>query len=562
MNIEEIIALPEGTTLEFKENLNSEQRIIETIIGFANASGGRIIVGVSDKDRHVVGIDNPHHISEMIASKIHDSIEPRILPNIDVISYRNIYLLSIEIYPSSLRPHFLKAKGKNQSTYIRIGATTRLADDDLIKAIQRSTSNKSFDEELCGASDYSDIDFEPIAQLFKHIHTIEPKELISLGLVVKNGNYLVPTNAGIILFASTRLTHFPDAWIQVGVFDGNDKSHIIDTHDIKSYLPYAIEETLNFIKRNIRVGLEIKDIRNAEHWEIPKTALREAIINAVVHTDYSLKGAPIRVSIFNDRIEIENSALLPWGLTFNDLQDGISKLRNPTIGRVFKEIGFIEQWGSGIRRMITACENAGVEVPQFKEVGPRIRVIFNKMKNKIIELDATDQLIVELLKLYGALSTRQFTDCFDISKRAVINRLSRLMNMGYIFEISKSANDPQKKYDLVNKGDKLTMKTLLETAECFMKEFNFYIQLKLDKGKHINLIFSPETIDDYFLNNAHLYERNMIFSKIKHVMLTHLIFGKVLLDALNDPRVKEAFKQESVANYNITDSLFNKTDFR
>jgi ATP-dependent DNA helicase RecG len=251
------------------------------------------------------------------------------------------------------------------------------------------------------------------------------------------------------LFSGQKLRYFSDAWIQLGVFAGTDKTTILNTQKVTSYLTEAPTDVLNFIKKNIRVGLKIEDIKHEEVWEIPKVALREAIINAIVHTDYSIKGAPIRVALFEDRIEIENSALLPWGLTFEDLKSGVSKLRNPVIARVFNELGLIEQWGSGIKRMMQACENAGLLPPSFEEIGPRIRVTFYKQKIKQPVIDSTDRQILDLFQTHETLSTKEATAYLKLSKRAVINRLAKLVDRGLIITISQNTTDPQKRYRLI-----------------------------------------------------------------------------------------------------------------
>ncbi|MEI8295589.1 MAG: ATP-binding protein [Alphaproteobacteria bacterium] len=181
---------------------------------------------------------------------------------------------------------------------------------------------------------------------------------------------------------------------------------------------------------------------------MPKVALREAIINALVHTDYSLRGAPIRISIFDDRIEIENSALLPWGLTFEDMKSGVSKLRNPVVARVFNELGLIEQWGSGIRRMTTVCEKAGLSPPLFEEIGPRIRVTFYKSRIKQPDSDSVDKRILDLLTTHGTLSTQEITKTIGLSRRSIINRLAKLVAIGLVIEIANSSTDPKKRYGL------------------------------------------------------------------------------------------------------------------
>lgn len=124
------------------------------------------MLGVKDKAKQMIGVDNPQEIAEALVNMIHDSVEPRLLPNLEVVSIRNKHLVIIEIYPSALRPHYERSKSKLKSTYIRIGSTTRSADPGLIKVIERSILPKSFDEELCYEASCEDIDVEEIAQLF------------------------------------------------------------------------------------------------------------------------------------------------------------------------------------------------------------------------------------------------------------------------------------------------------------------------------------------------------------------------------------------------------------
>ena len=107
---------------------------------------------------------------------------------------------------------------------------------------------------------------------------------------------------------------------------------------------------------------------------MPPAAVREAVINAVTHADYAQRGAPISVSMLDDRLEVENPGLLPFGLTVEDLPRGIPRLRNRVIGRVLHALGLIEQWGSGVQRMAAACRDAGLAAPVFEEIATRFRV--------------------------------------------------------------------------------------------------------------------------------------------------------------------------------------------
>lgn len=183
---------------------------------------------------------------------------------------------------------------------------------------------------------------------------------------------------------------------------------------------------------------------------MPLVALREAVINAVTHADYAQRGSPIRIAVFDNRIEIENPGLIPFNLTLDDLYRGISKLRNPIIGRVFHELKLIERWGSGIRRMIKACLDAGLQKPLLEEIGLHFRVtIFTKLKTvDIAKLDDIDRGILGLFIGEKGLSTKQITDAISLSTRATRSRLISLVNKGFIIEIGTGPRDPLKKYFL------------------------------------------------------------------------------------------------------------------
>ena len=261
MNIEEIIKKPEGKCLEFKENYNSRSKIVATIIAFANTAGGHIVIGVQDKTRYITGIEDPQLVAEALANLINDAIEPKIVPNIEVLSYRNVNLVTVEVYPSPLRPHYERSKGKLASTYIRLGSTNRLADQALLNIIERSVITKSLDEEPCYAASYADLDIAFAAQLFEKRRKLEKNDLLTLWLVIKNGDLLIPTVGGIILFSPDRLRFFPDAWIQLGAFDGTNKVNIVNSQSITTSLITAVDEALLFIICFLLRGIPESDCR-------------------------------------------------------------------------------------------------------------------------------------------------------------------------------------------------------------------------------------------------------------------------------------------------------------
>jgi predicted HTH transcriptional regulator len=170
------------------------------------------------------------------------------------------------------------------------------------------------------------------------------------------------------------------------------------------------------------------------------------VINAVAHADYAQRGAPLRVSIFDDRLEVENPGLLPFGLTVEDLHRGVSKLRNRVIGRVFHALGLIEQWGRGVQRMTAACRDAGLPAPVFEEIGTRFRVTVSTERTGPPALDETDQVILDALAGGAGRLTSEIAKAIDLTPRATRTRLARLAGRGLVREVGTGPQDPKRRY--------------------------------------------------------------------------------------------------------------------
>ena len=145
--------------------------------------------------------------------------------------------------------------------------------------------------------------------------------------------------------------------------------------DIHAPLPTAVDEIMLFLKKHAFRGVDLSEVRRKDVWSIPLGILREAVINALVHADYSQRGAPIRIVFLDDRIEIDNPGLFLPGLTLEDIKQGTSKIRNTVIARVFRELHLIEQWGTGVRRIFSEAKALGLPEPQLIETGMRVRFI-------------------------------------------------------------------------------------------------------------------------------------------------------------------------------------------
>jgi ATP-dependent DNA helicase RecG len=446
MDLVDALTRPEGKTLEFKRDLSSPDGVLRTVVAFANTAGGTLLIGVEDATRHVRGVREPLDLEERLASLISDSILPRLAPDLEILPWRRTHLLAVQVHPSSGRPHYVKREGLEGGAYVRVGSTNRRADRELIEELRRFARGEAFDEQAMPELDSEALDFRAASESFAPVRTLKRGDQDTLRLVTTHQGRKVPTVGGMLLFGRDRARHFPDAWIQAGRFQGTDKARIIDHLEIRFYPVQGIEAAIAFVQKHALHGAEIGAVRRKERWNLPPAAVREAIINAVAHADYAQRGGPIRVSIFDDRLEVESPGLLPFGLTVDDLRRGISKLRNRVIGRVFHELGLIEQWGSGIQRMTAACRGAGLAPPLLEELGTRFRVTLHTARRGSPSVDPTEQAILDALAGGKGRSTREIAAVIGLTPRATRTRLIRLVEGGVVREIGTSPQDPKRRY--------------------------------------------------------------------------------------------------------------------
>ena len=442
----------EGKTLEFKRDLSSPVNVLRSIVAFANSSGGVLLLGVEDETRTVRGIETPLDVQERLANIISTGVCPPLMPAIEVLPWRDKALIGVEVFPSYSRPHHLVATGVEEGTYIRVGASNRKADRQMREELARTARNEAYDEQPLPQLNSEAIDFRAASELLAPFRTIKKRDLQSLHFVVRHQGQLVPTCGGIILCGADRAAVFPDAWIQVGRFGGTTRTRIDDTRELRDYPARSIEEATEFVRKHALRSFRIEGVRRDEQWSIPLPAVREAIVNAVTHSDYSQIGAPIRVSVFDDRVEVESPGLLPFGLTVDDILRGVSRLRNRVIGRVFKEIGLIEQWGSGIGRMVDTCREHGLPPPEFEEVATHFRVTFRLQPAAKPEPDGTTRTVLDAIRKGNGLSTKDVAEVAGISPRSARTRLKALVERKLIVEVGTSPTDPRRVYMPVDTG--------------------------------------------------------------------------------------------------------------
>lgn len=446
--LEELLAKPESKTIEFKENAQPIQKIVQTVIAFANTAGGTLIIGVKGDTKEVVGVANILEDEERVANAVADSVSPSILPNLQFHSWRGRDVLIVTV-PHRFAPFYLKAKGEHDGVYVRLGSTNRIADASLIAEIKRLKEHVSFDQSPEMRSTFNDLDFELARQLFSPLNKPFTKSTAkSLELLVDYQGNQYPTKGALLLFGRDRDQLFPDPFIRLARFEGVTKSEVIDQAEIKSPLPLAIDEVLAFIQRNTALGAKIHSARREDIPEYPPAAVRETVINAILHADYSTQRSPIQVAIFDNRLEITNPGPLPFGLSLETALSGVSQLRNKVLGRVFRELQLIEQWGSGLNRISSVCLQQNIAAPKFEELDHFFRVTLYPRTTKVAPSESWHIPIIEYIQQHGKISAMEAEKLWKLTRRTATSRLKKMCQAGILIELSTGPFDPYKTFIL------------------------------------------------------------------------------------------------------------------
>lgn len=452
--IESLLVQEESKTLEFKENLTSLPSVIKTIIAFANTAGGTLLIGITDKEKKVVGLSDVLGDEMRLANAIADSIKPAIIPDIQIQTYRKKDLIIITV-PHLVGPYYLRAKGPQDGVFVRVGSTSRTASIEMLKQLHSYAENRTFDELPCASESKNDLDWEAIKQAFQHNgKAITNQRAEDLHLLTSIGSPCL-TNGGVILFGRNRERKFPDAVIRCIRFLGTTRSKSLDHITITSYPVLALEEAIKFVERNTSKKSSFGRKERIDTPQYPPEAVREAIINAIIHSDYTLTGINITIAIYDDFMEITNPGGMPLGMTVERALIGSSRVRNRVIAKVFRSLNLIETWGSGLKRIIEACAAYNLDAPKFADHDTEFRVTLYATQRTKPHFDKNQQAFIAHFTLHERISTTEAAEFWGISSRAALVRLKELVTAGVLKKIGLSSKDPRGIYVIVRQPEGL-----------------------------------------------------------------------------------------------------------
>lgn len=425
--IEKAIEAGESEVVEFKRELPSkDKKVMKTVVAFANCGGGRIIFGVDDATHSILGVNDGERarLQDMLTDMISDTCAPQIFPSFTWRSLEGKALFVVEIPQSSQTPYYIRAEGLEQGVYVRVGATTRKASPEKVRELQLRGQNVTYDAVVeSGVAPVPRKSVDVICQAIREYagspaRSIGVNQLISWELLRRDAGALYPTNAYRILTGSG--VHF--SGIQCAVFQGAEKVNFLDRKEFNGPAYEQLENAQRFLMQYLRCSAVIENIRREDVYEIPLEALRELIANAILHRNY-LVHAYIQVSVFDDRVEILSPGGLYDNLTREEMLSGMSRLRNPLLADVFRRMNIVEQWGTGIQRVIQLCANAGLPAPDFDITGDAVRIVLRRLplaaprqkKERRRRPHKRDEALLAYLKKHPDAPLREAADAFFVN---------------------------------------------------------------------------------------------------------------------------------------------------
>ena len=268
-------------------------------------------------------------------------------------------------------------------------------------------------------------------------HSVKKDQLINWKILKQSEGQLLATNAYALLTSD----YFSFSKTQCAVFKGIDRAVFLDKREFIGPIYTQIEEAVDFVLRNIRLGATIDGLVRKEKYELPPEAIREMIINAHCHCNL-LDESCIQVAVYDERLEVTSPGGLYNGLTYEEVMNGHSKIRNKGIANIFSQMGLVEAWGSGIKRILNAAEEYGLSKPRFQEFDNMFRVeLFRSSfpmtngKESIGEasevvwrtdLNDTQQKIIKLLSEDHQLSAVKLAEKIGVASRNIENNIKKL----------------------------------------------------------------------------------------------------------------------------------------
>jgi len=414
------------------------EEIGRSVCAFLNTKGGTLLVGAGPGK--VIGVKSPARWVETLQRHLAEKLSPQALWSIDVEDHEGRSVIVIDV-PQGAEPPYVY----EDEIFVRAGASTQTASvRQITELIERRHAQAVRWERLPAlGTDLQDLDEDEIRQTaqegrthrFHRFRDAESTEGILEDLNLSRGGSLL--NSAVVLFGRIPTRRFSQLRVRLARFSGEHEME--DSRVLEQNAVSVIGQVESFLRQHVAISSALTDsVRRADKPAYPWLALREALMNAIVHRDYAAFDGGISISIYSDRIEFWSSGELPDGMTVRDLkEERISRLRNPDIAHVFWLRGFVEAFGTGAARILKQCALAGLPEPEWRVGGGGVRLIIRSAlaaATPPAELNSRQRALLESLRSGDPVTVAEYSRQYapNVSDRQARSDLSQLTSWGYL----------------------------------------------------------------------------------------------------------------------------------
>ena len=422
------MAFVESEVVELKAEVVGD--ICKEVIAFANTKGGTLYIGVSN-DGSVEGVKNADQVILQLNNMIRDSIKPDVTM---FVGYKTQHvgdkdIIAVTIQKGTDRPYYLGSKGlKPSGVYVRIGTSSDPATDTAIRRMIKETDGDSFESMR---SLEQNLSFEAAKKQFeKQNIPFDTAKMQTLGMISADGIY---SNVALLLSDQCPST------IKAATFSGEDKGSFQDRREFGGSLFQQMEELYSYLDMRNQTKATFDGLYRIDTRDYPEDALREALLNSLVHRDYSFRASTL-VSVYADRIEFVSVGGLPSGIELDDIMLGLSVCRNPKLAAIFYRLQLIEAYGTGMPKIMNAYTETElkpkIEVSSnaFKITLPNRNAGANHTETLVGTLKSEEQRILDFIGSHGHIVRSDVDRLLDVSQATANRILKQMVAEGLIYQ--------------------------------------------------------------------------------------------------------------------------------
>lgn len=440
------MAIYENETLEYKRQYTPD--IKKEVVAFANTAGGTIYIGIDD-DGTPVGVPDPDAVVQQLANALRDGIRPDVtmFTRISIRDMDGCPVVAVAVSTGTRRPYYLTDKGLRPSgVYVRQGSSSAPASEDAIRQMIRLTDGDSYEN---GRSLIQELTFHTFESEMQQRHlSCGPAQYQTLGILAADGLY---TNLGLLV--SDQCQHS----IKLAVFQGTDKLLFKDRKEFGGSIFQQLNEAYQAIDFYNGTRASFEGLLRKDERDYPMEAVREALLNAVVHRDYSFSGS-ISINLYQDRLELISLGGLVPGFSLEAALMGASQPRNGKLAALFYRMDLIEAYGTGLGKIRNCYAGLPVQ-PDFESVEGAFRVVLPNIHaasmreetRPVVEshagnapenatLTASEQKALQAIRQAGQVSRRELESLLGVGTTRAVVLLKRLVELDKVQKIGNGKN--------------------------------------------------------------------------------------------------------------------------